>query len=61
MALAYYFVWRRDHEPEKKTQFRDRRRFDLDQEVHACLVEKSFPRLATVLSADECIEALKAN
>ena len=34
---------------------------DLDSEVHACLIEKVFPRLATVLGADECIEALKEN
>ena len=34
---------------------------DLDSEVHACLIEKVFPRRATVLAADECIEALKAN
>jgi nicotinamidase-related amidase len=34
---------------------------DLDSEVHACLIEKVFPRLATVLEADECIEALKEN
>jgi nicotinamidase-related amidase len=32
---------------------------DLDSEVHACLIEKVFPRLATVLGADECIAALK--
>jgi hypothetical protein len=34
---------------------------DLDSEVHACLIEKVFPRLATVLGADECIEASKEN
>jgi nicotinamidase-related amidase len=31
---------------------------DLDPQVHACLVEKVFPRLATVLSADELIDAM---
>jgi len=31
---------------------------DLDPEVHACLAEKVFPRLAGVLSADELIDAM---
>jgi nicotinamidase-related amidase len=31
---------------------------DLDPEVHGCLVEKIFPRLATVLSAGQLIEAM---
>lgn len=31
---------------------------DRDPEVHACLVEKVFPRLARVLSADELIDAM---
>jgi nicotinamidase-related amidase len=34
---------------------------DLDPEVHGCLVEKVFPRLATVLGASECIQVLQAN
>jgi nicotinamidase-related amidase len=34
---------------------------DLDAEVHGCLVEKVFPRLATVLGANECIKMLNAN
>jgi nicotinamidase-related amidase len=34
---------------------------DLDEEVHACLINKVFPRLATVLDANDYIEALKAN
>jgi nicotinamidase-related amidase len=34
---------------------------DLDTGVHGCLTEKIFPRLATVLVADECIEALQVN
>jgi nicotinamidase-related amidase len=34
---------------------------ELDTGVHSCLTEKIFPRLATVLEADECIEALQAN
>jgi nicotinamidase-related amidase len=34
---------------------------DLDAEVHGCLVEKVFPRLATVLGASECIKVLQAN
>jgi nicotinamidase-related amidase len=34
---------------------------DLDQEVHDCLIEKIFPRLATVLGAEQCIQALQAN
>jgi nicotinamidase-related amidase len=34
---------------------------DLDPEVHGCLMEKVFPRLATVLDAGECIEALQAS
>ena len=33
---------------------------DLDPEVHSCLMEKVFPRLATVLSAGELIKALRA-
>ena len=32
---------------------------DLDKELHACLLDKLFPRVATVLSADEVVEALK--
>jgi hypothetical protein len=35
--------------------------FDLDADVHACLIEKVFPRRATVLSADELREALNSN
>ena len=31
---------------------------DLDAEVHACLMEKVFPRLAAVLNAHELIDAL---
>jgi nicotinamidase-related amidase len=31
---------------------------DLDPEVHACLMEKVFPRLAAVLNADELIDAM---
>jgi len=31
---------------------------DLDPEIHACLVDKVFPRLARVLSADELIDAM---
>jgi nicotinamidase-related amidase len=31
---------------------------DLDPEVHGCLVEKIFPRLATVLSAGQLTEAM---
>jgi nicotinamidase-related amidase len=34
---------------------------DLDAEVHNCLVEKVFPRLATVLRANECIKVLQEN
>ena len=34
---------------------------DLDPEVHGCLMEKVFPRLATILDAGECIEALRAS
>jgi nicotinamidase-related amidase len=34
---------------------------DLDPEVHGCLVENVFPRLATVLGANECIKMLQAN
>jgi nicotinamidase-related amidase len=37
---------------------------DLDLEVHGCLMEKVFPRLATVVDAGECgecIEALQAS
>jgi len=33
---------------------------DLDAEVHACLVDKVFPRQATVLSASEFLEGLKS-
>jgi len=33
---------------------------DLDPEVHACLVEKVFPRQATVLTAAEVLEAIGA-
>ena len=33
---------------------------DLDQDVHACLIDKVFPRQATVLSATEFAEALKS-
>ena len=33
---------------------------DLDTEVHACLVDKIFPRQATVLSATEFLEGLKS-
>jgi nicotinamidase-related amidase len=32
---------------------------DLDVEVHACLVDKVFPRQATVVSAKELLEALE--
>ena len=31
---------------------------DLDEELHACLVEKFFPRRAAVLSADEFLDSL---
>lgn len=31
---------------------------DLDQDLHTCLVEKVFPRQATVVSADELVDAL---
>jgi nicotinamidase-related amidase len=31
---------------------------DLDEAVHTCLIEKVFPRCATVLSADELLERL---
>ncbi len=31
---------------------------DMDQDLHTCLVEKVFPRQATVVSADELVEAL---
>jgi nicotinamidase-related amidase len=31
---------------------------DLDEELHACLLEKFFPRRATVLSADEFLDSL---
>jgi nicotinamidase-related amidase len=34
---------------------------DLDPEVHACLMEKIFPRRATVLTAGEFLDALKPN
>ena len=34
---------------------------DNDTEVHACLIEKVFPRRATVLSTDELREALNSN
>jgi nicotinamidase-related amidase len=34
---------------------------DLDADVHACLIEKIFPRRAAVLSADELREALGSN
>jgi hypothetical protein len=34
---------------------------DADPEIHRCLVEKVFPRLATVLNAAEVIDALGAN
>ncbi|HEY1160523.1 MAG TPA: isochorismatase family cysteine hydrolase [Terracidiphilus sp.] len=34
---------------------------DLDPEVHACLMEKIFPRRATVLTAEEFLDALKPN
>jgi nicotinamidase-related amidase len=34
---------------------------DLDVDVHTCLIEKVFPRRATVLSADELGEALGPN
>ena len=34
---------------------------DQDAEVHACLVEKLFPRRATVLTADELLEALQSS
>ena len=33
---------------------------DLDQDVHACLIDKIFPRQATVLSATEFAEVLKS-
>jgi nicotinamidase-related amidase len=33
---------------------------DLDPAVHACLVEKVFPRMATVLSASEFIDGLRS-
>jgi nicotinamidase-related amidase len=32
---------------------------DYDHEVHACLTEKVFPRLATVLTGDALIEAMR--
>jgi nicotinamidase-related amidase len=32
---------------------------DLDQEVHACLIDKVFPRQATVVSASELVEAIE--
>jgi nicotinamidase-related amidase len=34
---------------------------DLDPTVHTCLIEKIFPRLATVLDASEFLDALKPN
>ena len=34
---------------------------DQDAEVHACLVDKVFPRQATVISALEFLDALKSN
>jgi nicotinamidase-related amidase len=34
---------------------------DLDADVHTCLIEKVFPRRATVVSADEFREALGSN
>ena len=34
---------------------------DLDPEVHACLVDKLFPRHATVMSASEFLDAVKSN
>ncbi len=33
---------------------------DMDAEVHACLIDKVFPRQATVLSASEFLEELKS-
>jgi nicotinamidase-related amidase len=35
--------------------------FDNEADVHACLIEKVFPRRATVLSSDELREALGSN
>jgi len=32
---------------------------DLDQEVHACLIDKVFPRQAMVVSASELVEAME--
>ena len=32
---------------------------ELDSEVHSCLVDKLFPRMATVLSADEFVRSLQ--
>ena len=34
---------------------------DQDPEVHACLVDKVFPRQSTVVSADSFLNALKFN
>ncbi len=34
---------------------------DLDADVHSCLIEKVFPRKATVVSADELREALNSD
>jgi len=34
---------------------------DLDQDVHACLIEKMFPRQAVVLSSGELLDALSQN
>jgi nicotinamidase-related amidase len=31
---------------------------DLDPEVHSCLLDRMFPRLATVLNSNELLEAL---
>jgi nicotinamidase-related amidase len=33
---------------------------DLDAQLHSCILEKLLPRQATVLSANECLEALKS-
>jgi len=33
---------------------------DLDEHVHACLIEKMLPRVAAVVSADELLEALNS-
>jgi nicotinamidase-related amidase len=33
---------------------------DLDSAVHSCLIEKVFPRMATVLSATEFVDGLKS-